>query len=349
MNVNFKPTTTHSNVFKTKSYIQSPKFASVISISVISLFSIFILMLFFVPWIQTTAGDGHVIALDPNSRIQNLESFVDGIVSKWYVQDGSIVKKGDPIVEIIDNDPQLINRLRKETTAKRKKMEVSKIASETAKKNYLRQEKLYKEGLASQKDFEYAKINYKKLQSQLAQDEAELAKTEVSLSRQELRIVRAPSDGTILYVIPGANNLNIKKGDKVARFLPKSEKQAVEIFVDGNDFPLVYPGRKVRIQFEGWPAVQSTGWPALAVGTFAGIVWSTDSSQEKNGKFRVTIIPDPEELPWPDERFLRQGTRAHAWITLDEVKLGYEIWRIFNGFPLAVDKDLTSGKFEKKK
>ncbi|HMQ10117.1 MAG TPA: HlyD family efflux transporter periplasmic adaptor subunit [Oligoflexia bacterium] len=342
MNIEFNSSTEKSEFFKTKDLIQSPKFIWFLSISTFSLFTLLLLLLIFVPWQQTTAGDGHVIALDPNDRIQDLESFVDGIVSKWYVKDGSIVKKGDPIVEIIDNDPLLINRLTRETQAKRKKVDVSKIAAQTAKNNFLRQEKLYKEGLASQKDFEYATINYKKLLSQLAQDEAELAKSEVSLSRQELRIVKAPSDGTVLYVIPGSNNLIIKKGDKVARFLPKTQQRAVEIFIDGNDFPLVYAGRKVRIQFEGWPAVQSTGWPSLAIGTFAGTVWSTDSSQEKNGKFRAIIVPDLSERPWPSERFLRQGTRAHAWVTLDEVTLGYELWRRFNGFPIAVDKNLDT-------
>jgi hypothetical protein len=31
--------------------------------------------------------------------------------------------------------------------------------------------------------------------------------------------------------------------------------------------------------------------------------------------------------------YLRQGVRANGWILLDEVRLGYELWRQFNGFP----------------
>jgi len=38
---------------------------------------------------------------------------------------------------------------------------------------------------------------------------------------------------------------------------------------------------------------------------------------------------------WPDGRWLRQGTRANGWVMLEEVRLGYELWRQMNGFPPA--------------
>ena len=36
-----------------------------------------------------------------------------------------------------------------------------------------------------------------------------------------------------------------------------------------------------------------------------------------------------------EHRYLRQGVRANGWILLDQVSLGFEIWRQFNGFPPA--------------
>jgi hypothetical protein len=45
------------------------------------------------------------------------------------------------------------------------------------------------------------------------------------------------------------------------------------------------------------------------------------------------VTPDPGDEPWPSTRFLRQGVRANAWVLLNRVSLGFEIWRQFNGFP----------------
>ena len=36
---------------------------------------------------------------------------------------------------------------------------------------------------------------------------------------------------------------------------------------------------------------------------------------------------------WPQDRYLRLGSQARAWVQLSTVKLGYEIWRKLNRFP----------------
>jgi hypothetical protein len=36
---------------------------------------------------------------------------------------------------------------------------------------------------------------------------------------------------------------------------------------------------------------------------------------------------------WPDGRYLRQGTDVTGWVLLNEVPIGYELWRQFMGFP----------------
>ncbi|MCA9698896.1 MAG: transporter, partial [Myxococcales bacterium] len=106
---------------------------------------------------------------------------------------------------------------------------------------------------------------------------------------------------------------------------------------EGKDGPLVTAGRKVRLQFQGWPAVQFVGWPSAAVGTFGGEVVFVDASADEYGRFRVVVLPDPEDEPWPDSQWLRQGVRTNGWVLLDQVSLGFELWRQFNGFPPAVE------------
>ena len=61
-----------------------------------------------------------------------------------------------------------------------------------------------------------------------------------------------------------------------------------------------------------------------------------------NGQFRIVVIPDDEE-GWPEGRYLRQGVRANAWVLLNQVSLGYELWRQFNGFPPATSAPESAG------
>ena len=56
-----------------------------------------------------------------------------------------------------------------------------------------------------------------------------------------------------------------------------------------------------------------------------------DVSTGADGRFRVIIVPHKDK--WPEGRFIRQGTRLNAWILLNNVPLGFELWRQFNGFP----------------
>jgi hypothetical protein len=106
-----------------------------------------------------------------------------------------------------------------------------------------------------------------------------------------------------------------------------------ELQIDGNDLPLVRPGDKVRLQFEGWPAAQFVGWPSVAVGTFGGRVYLVDPTADDKGRFRILVEPDPDDHDWPDQQFLRQGVRAQGWVLLERVSVGWELWRQLNGFP----------------
>ena len=64
-----------------------------------------------VPWQQTVRGRGQIVAFSPTERKQVVTARVSGLIQKWYVQEGSRVKVGDPVVDIEDNDPDLADRL----------------------------------------------------------------------------------------------------------------------------------------------------------------------------------------------------------------------------------------------
>ena len=164
---------------------------------------------------------------------------------------------------------------------------------------------------------------------------AELARIEVRLARQSTMAVKAPVEGTVLRVQAGQGNAFVKAGEALLMLVPDTSDRAVELWVDGNDMPLLSEGRAVRLQFEGWPAVQFTGWPSVAVGTFGGQVALIDATDDGTGRFRILVRPDAD-ASWPTGLYLRQGVRVNGWVLLNQVKLGYELWRRFNGFPPTV-------------
>ncbi len=285
-----------------------------------------------VPWQQTAAGTGQLIALDPTGRVQSVTAAVSGRIGTWYVQDGSRVQQGDPLVEIVDNDPLLVQRLEAALAATRSKLDAARNAMETAKLDVDRKQRLFDQGLSARRDLEAATIRYKELKAAAAGVAADVAKAEVQRARQSTQRVVAPRAGVILRIAGGDSSTFVKEGDELVRFAPETRQRATEIFVSGLDAALVQPGRSVRLMFEGWPAVQFSGWPSLAIGTFPGIVRFVDPAVSANGRFRVVVVEDPA-APWPTDRFLRLGGKARGWVVLNEVRLGYELWRRLNNFP----------------
>ncbi len=217
----------------------------------------------------------------------------------------------------------------------------------------------------AQVDIDYATALYRKSKGDVAKAESEVAKAEselnkaekelsemqVKLSQQETQVVIAPFDGFIVQIAPNQGGLMLKEGDTLCMIVPDTTDRAVQLWLDGNDAPLVEPGRHVRLQFEGWPSVQFSGWPSVAVGTFGGKVISVDSIDNGKGQYRILVQPDERDpdwpgAEWPEGRFLRQGVQAHGWVLLNRVPLWFEVWRRMNAFPpvTSFEKDGSKDK-----
>jgi biotin carboxyl carrier protein len=182
-------------------------------------------------------------------------------------------------------------------------------------------------------EIENAQAGLRSAETDVASTNATLARLDMGISRQRAQTIKAPIDGTILRIVGRLGGEQVKQGEVLAVLVPKTEDRAVELYVDGNDAALIKPGSPVRLQFEGWPAVQFSGWPSVAVGTFGGRVAFVDATDDGGGDFRIVVVPDPEDDPWPAASYLRQGVLANGWVLLNRVSLGFEVWRQFNGFP----------------
>jgi len=158
--------------------------------------------------------------------------------------------------------------------------------------------------------------------------------------------VGAPRDGTIYRLPVYERGQTIREGETLFTIVPSTTERAVELYIKGNDISLIHAGDHVRLQFEGWPAIQFSGWPNAAVGTFGGQVARVDPTDDGTGKFRIQVIPE-KDTEWPEVQYLRQGVRANGWVMLNTVTLGYEIWRQLNGFPPVIDE--PKGKRSRKR
>lgn len=194
-------------------------------------------------------------------------------------------------------------------------------------------------------DVSYYEGALDKARAEVSKADKELHDMESKVARQNTQQITAPFDGYIVHISSNSGSQLVKKGDPICTLVPYTKDRAVQIWLDGNDAPLVEAGRHVRLQFEGWPAVQFAGWPSVAVGTFGGTVVSVDMVDNGKGKFRCQILPDSADSEhWPEERFLRQGVRANGWVLLEQVPLWFEVWRKLNGFPPTVEVDSTSNQ-----
>ncbi|NBB25575.1 HlyD family efflux transporter periplasmic adaptor subunit [Porphyrobacter sp. SLTP] len=320
--------------FTTLASIKTPRVMRAVFFMLLAAIVITLAFLIYVPWVQTTSGRGVVTTLSPNERKQDINALVPGRIEEWYVRDGSSVKKGDPIVRIADIDPQLLDRLQAERGQMELQLQAAQSALATAQIDERRSRELFEAGLAARRDYELAQIKVADMQGRVAAAQADLNRADTNIARQSEQIVRAPRDGFIQSLNAGDAATYINAGDVLATFVPDGAERVIEIFIDGRDVALVRPGDKTRIQFEGWPAVQFSGWPSVAVGTFGGRVISVDQSAQINGRFRVLIAEDRSELHrWPEERYVRFGAVVQAWVLLETVPVGYEIWRQLNNFP----------------
>jgi membrane fusion protein, adhesin transport system len=390
-----------------------------------------ILLSLCLPWQQNVTGTGKVTAYVPSERVQSIDAPINGVVTKWHVQEGTKVKTGDLLLEMQDTDPNFANRLAQQNnqlieklnakqselnayalqkeslivarnakiSASKFKLEVAQqkirassegvssaqATKETAEMQFKRLSNLLSEGLVSKRDVEVAErdfiianrsFNSAKVQLQSANAEANSALAELkeieaqtnaylqstqatinkiqgevadsqnsitssnsSMARQQLRKVVAPADGVVYRLPINSKSRVISQGEPILTLVPETNKKAVELWVDGRDAPLIYVGREVRLEFEGWPAIQVPGWANVGVGTFGGKVAFVDPTDNGSGQFRIMVLPD-NNVSWPSSQFLRQGISAKGWILLDKVTIAYEIWRILNNFPPRIPQEL---------
>lgn len=202
---------------------------------------------------------------------------------------------------------------------------------------------------AAQQSVQSARLSVEQAENRLEARRADLnLKLDNARQRQEASIVRAPSDGTVARINRAGPGQTVKEGGELAVIVPKTGDQAAEIFVSGMDAAIVDPGRRVQLQFAGFPALQFSGFPGASVGTFSGTIRVVDPVDDGTGRYRLLVVPDTtaDAPEWPSSQYLRQGSSVTGWVLLSNVPLGRELWRRINGLPPQIP--VRDNKFKRK-
>jgi len=171
--------------------------------------------------------------------------------------------------------------------------------------------------------------------TEIANTSGEVAKNKNVLanyiSRGNQKWLIAPQDGQIIKAKKSGINEIVKEGEMIVEMVPTNIDHAVELFIEPMDLMLISPGQKIRMIFDGFPAIVFSGWPENSYGTFAGEISMIENNKNENGKFRILVVPDAQQKIWPKE--LKTGTGAKGFALLKTVPVWYELWRQINGFP----------------
>ena len=136
-------------------------------------------------------------------------------------------------LRIVDNDPQLLDRLQAERVQQVSKLDAAKSAVKTSTLDFERTKRLYDNGLASRRDFEQAKISVESLRLQEAEAAAALNRLDVRISRQSVQIVRAPREGVIVRVNAGDVATFVTTGDLIATTVQRLAREFVNAEISG--------------------------------------------------------------------------------------------------------------------
>ena len=288
-------------------------------------------------------------------------------------KEGTIVSKQEKSNALKRQIRALRSALNNKIDQSKAKLEAERIRFKNAENQFQRNKKLFEAGnipltkfqdieykyQGSQADFQNAQIELdrveaeyldkiSKAESDLSNTHAELFESqgEISKLRNEFANMQirsrqyqilAPQTGFVVKALKSGIGETIKEGDVVCTVMPEASDMAVELYVKAMDVPLLSKGRDVRIEFDGWPALQFSGWPSVSVGTFGGKVEVIDYVNSKPGEFRVLVVPDTNDQAWPKQ--LRVGSGIKGWVMLDNVPVWYELWRQVNGFPPSLYKE----------
>jgi HlyD family secretion protein len=292
------------------------------------------------PFITTitrkTVATGSVI---PRKEIE-IKPVVSGIVEEIYIEAGKNVRKGQDIAKI-RIIPDLVNLNNAEG-----RLDRAKIALDDAKVSYDREEKLFKEGIVPQSEFQPIQVNYKNTRQEVDAAEANLELIREGVNKKSGKVtntlITSTIDGMIL-------DIPIKVGSSVIEANTFNAGTTIATVADVND--MIFDGKVDETEVgkikPGMGLLLSIG--AIENDTFqATLKYIAPKGVVENGAVQFEIKAD---VDLKKGQFIRAGYSANADIVLekkDKVLAVREGDLLFEGDSNFVEVETAPQKFEKR-
>ncbi|HNW73502.1 MAG: efflux RND transporter periplasmic adaptor subunit [Bacteroidales bacterium] len=251
--------------------------------------------------IKKTVATGSVI---PRKEIE-IKPQVSGIVEEIYVEAGEKVHSGDVIakVRII---PDLVNLNNAEG-----RLERAKIAYDDAKLNFDRQDKLFKQGVIAETEFQQSQVTFKNARQEMDAAEANLELIREGVNKRSGKatntLIRSTINGMIL-------DIPIKAGSSVIETNNFNAGTTIASVADIGD--MIFQGKVDETEVgkikPGMPLLLTVG--AIENDTFmATLKYIAPKGVLENGAVQFEIKAD---VLLKNDQFVRAGYSANADIVL---------------------------------
>ncbi|MGM0599817.1 MAG: efflux RND transporter periplasmic adaptor subunit [Candidatus Rifleibacteriota bacterium] len=202
---------------------------------------------------------------------------VFGPVAEIYVEDGDRVEKGQPLAKIDDVRFKIALRMAQAS------LEIAEQKLEEEKRDFERNETLFKKGAITRKTFDMVETSYIQAKVNVKQSRAELDKAELDLNRC---VIRAPIKGFFV-------DRSIDLGQAMAR----GQNMGKIIFLD-----IIYVEAKIAEQDINKIDV---GQECLINGNFKGKVAHINLSADSSRAFEIKIKVNNPDVYYKDKMFIK--------------------------------------------
>jgi HlyD family secretion protein len=245
--------------------------------------------------------------IEPENEIE-VKSKISGVVSKIFVEPGSFVRQGDPLIEVRP-DPTPLELAEASRGLERTEMEMANLSRELDRMKVLRER-----NLSSQQEYEqlHQQYNDAKIRHQINKERLQLLETGRIMMGETLieSVIRAPIDGYILErmvdvgepVVP----LTSYQAGTPLMSLAGMEKLLFKGTVDEIDVGKMEEGMPVEIKIGALPGV-------VVHGEVSRI--SLKAKQQDN----ATVFPVEITITDTNGAVLRAGYSANADIIIERV------------------------------
>ncbi len=244
--------------------------------------------------------------IEPEYEV-SVKSKVSGVVKRIFVDVGSYVRAGQPLLEVKPDPTPL------ELADAKRQSQLAKVDVDNLKKERVRQESMLKSSLISNKEWEdfQKKFDEAELRLKIANEKLQLMESgRVKIDDTEIEsIIKSPIDGYVL-------NRTVEEGDPVTPLTTFQE--GTVLMKMANMARLIFKGTVDEIDVgkmkEGMDAIIKVG--ALPNDTVKGVLRKIWLKAEK--KDNATVFPIEILIPGIRNATLRAGYSANANIIISK-------------------------------